>query len=176
MGKKKKSSSQPSAVEMLPVKHQLTKLFWVIGPAFTRWAESHMHEKGLTPQRVRIMIPLLENGPMMMSALRDELGVSASNITALVDALEKDKMVTRKSHSSDRRAIMIAITPKAEKLMTENCSIFHERVAELFSGFSKKKEEALLKLLLDVRKALIERHMLEDCDLFQCVVEEKGKS
>lgn len=176
MNKKKKPALCPSDNGNLLAKHKLTKLFWVIGPAFTRWAESHMHEKGLTPQRVRIMIPLIENGPMMMSELRDELGVSASNITALVDALEKDKMVTRKSHTSDRRATMIAITPKAEKLMTENCSIFRERVAELFSGLTKTKEEQLLKLLLEVREALIERNVLEDCDLFQCEEESKGAS
>jgi DNA-binding MarR family transcriptional regulator len=160
----------------MPVKQQLTKLFWIISPAFMRWAESHMHEKGLTPQRVRLMIPLIENGPMMMSDLRDELGVSASNVTALVDALEKDKMVTRKSHSSDRRATLIAITPKAEKLMTESCSVFRDRVAELFSGFNRKEEEQLLGLLLDVRQALIKRNMLEECDLFHCSSEKEGKA
>lgn len=173
MDKNKKPSLCAHDGEILPVKHQLTKLFWVIGPAFTRWAESHMHEKGLTPQRVRIMIPLIENGPMMMSALRDELGVSASNITALVDALEKDEMITRESHTSDRRATMIAITPKAEKLMTENCSIFRDKVAELFSGFAKSEEEQLLKLLLEVREALIERHVLERCELFSGIAEKK---
>lgn len=176
MTNKKPSSLCPTQGEVIPVKHQLTKLFWIISPAFMRWAEFHMHEKGLTPQRVRLMIPLIENGPMMMSELRDELGVSASNITALVDALEKDKMVTRKSHSSDRRATMIAITPKAEKLMKENCSIFRDRVAELFSGMSRKEEEQLLALLLDVRQALIDRNMLEACELFHSPAEKREKA
>jgi DNA-binding MarR family transcriptional regulator len=160
----KNKISPHAANEPMPVDHQLTKLFWVIGPAFTRWAESHMHEKGLTPQRVRLMWPLMD-GPKMMSALRDELGVSATNITALVDALEKDKMVTRKPHATDRRATMIAITPKAEKLMTENCGQFREKVAGIFSDFTKAQQEKLRELLLMVREALIERHVLEDCEL-----------
>ena len=79
----------------MPVNHQISKLFWVISPAFTRWAEAKMTEKDLTPQRVRVMVPLIQNGPMKMVDLKDELGVSATSITALVDALEKDKMVTR---------------------------------------------------------------------------------
>jgi DNA-binding MarR family transcriptional regulator len=147
-------------------RNKLTKLFWVIGPAFTRWAESHMHAKNLTPQRVRILSPLIHNGPMMMSALRDELGVSATNITALVDALEKDKMVVRKPHATDRRATLIAITPKAEKLMREHYGEFCTRVGALFSAFSKAKEEQLLSLLLEVRQALIAHGVLEDCDLY----------
>jgi DNA-binding MarR family transcriptional regulator len=177
MIKKKPSAPvRPATAQQLPTKHMLTKLLWVIGPAFTRWAESHMHAKGLTPQRVRILCPLMEDGPMMMSALRDELGVSATNITALVDALEKDKMVTRKPHATDRRATLIAITPKAEKIMTENYDTFRNRVGELFSGFGKAKEEQLLALLMEVRMALIERHVLEDCDLDHCAVEKKKPS
>lgn len=151
--------------EDMPVSHQLTKLFWVLGPAFTRWAESHMHEKGLTPQRVRLMWPLIENGSMMMSALRDELGVSATNITALVDALEKDKMVTRKPHATDRRATLISITPKAEKMLTENCGEFRDKVAGIFSGLAKAEQQTLLGLLLKMRDALIARDVLEECDL-----------
>ena len=149
----------------MPLPHKLTKLFWVLGPAFTRWAESHMHEKGLTPQRLRLLWPLMENGPMMMSALRDELGVTATNITAMVDVLEKDNMVKRAPHATDRRATMITITPKAEKLLTENCGEFRDRVADIFSGFSKAQQEQLLALLMKMREALIERNVLEDGDL-----------
>ena len=161
----KKKAIAPAGGEPIPVKRQIIKLFWVISPAFTRWAESHMNEKDLTPQRVRVMGPLMQNGPMMMSDLKDELGVSATSITALVDALEKDKMVTRKAHATDRRATMIAITPKAEKRMLESYAVFCDRVGELFSGFSKTKEEQLLALLTQVREALIERNVLKDCDL-----------
>ena len=125
----------------VPVKHRLVQLFWMLAPAFTRWAESHMHQKGLTPQRVRLMALLMENGPMMMRALRNELGVTATNITALVDALQKDGMVLRKAHPRDRRATMIEITLKAEQRMTESCSEFKERVSELFSGFSAAEQQ-----------------------------------
>jgi len=173
---KKKTAPSCSIVdETLPLSHKLTKLFWVLGPAFTRWAESHMHEKGLTPQRLRLMWPLLENGPMMMSALRDELGVTATNITAMVDVLEKDKMVARKPHPTDRRATMIAITPKAEKLLTENCGEFRDRVAGIFSGFAKTQQEQLFALLMKMREALIERDVLEDGELCQKTASKKKK-
>lgn len=149
----------------MPVKRQLIKLLWIVSPAFTRWADSHINENGLTPQRVRVLVPLLENGPMMMSALKDEMGVSATNITALVDALEKDKMVTRKRHATDRRITLIAITPKAEKIMTENCDSFFDRVGALFSDFSNARQEQFVALLWAMREALIARNVLEERDL-----------
>lgn len=146
----------------IPVRHQLVKLFWLLSPAFTRWAESHMTQKDLTPQRVRLMALLLENGPMMMSALRNELGVSATNITALVDALEKDGMVKRRAHKTDRRTTMIEITAKAEKRLTENCSQFKEQVSAIFSDFSAAEQQQLHKLLERMRQALVKKKILSE--------------
>lgn len=147
-----------------PVKHRLVQLFWLIGPGFTRWAESHMHQKGLTPQRVRLMALLMENGPMVMGALKNELGVTATNITALVDALQKDGMVTRKRHPKDRRATFISLTAKAEKRMTENCSEFKEQVSQLFSDFTPAEQQQLCRLLDRTREALVKRKILKETD------------
>ncbi|HEU5046516.1 MAG TPA: MarR family winged helix-turn-helix transcriptional regulator [Rickettsiales bacterium] len=166
MTKENKPHSCLTTQEPLPLDHKLIKLFWVLSPAYTRWAESHMNEKGLTPQRLRLMWPLMEKGPMMMSALRDELGVSATNITALVDALEKEEMVVRTAHDTDRRATMIEITPKAVKMLTENCGEFRNRVAEVFSDFTHPEQEQFLALLLKMRKALVERGVLEECEIY----------
>jgi DNA-binding MarR family transcriptional regulator len=157
----KKSTPAPCMAD-IPVPHRLVKLFWQLAPAFTRWAESHMTQKDLTPQRVRLMVPLLENGPMMMSALRNELGVSATSITALVDTLEKDGMVKRRAHKTDRRTTMVEITAKAEKKLTDNCSHFKDQVSEIFSGLSAAEQKQLLALLEKMRGALVQEKILSD--------------
>lgn len=148
-----------------PVRLQLVELFWMLGPAYTRWAESHMDQDRLTPQRLRLLILLLENGPMKMASLRNELGVTATNVTALVDALEKDGMVKRKPHPSDRRATMIEITPSAEKELTGNCGPFKERVSKLFSVFSAAEQKELLGFLNRMKAELIARGILNESDL-----------
>ncbi len=155
-----------------PLKHRLMELFWVLGPAFTRWAESHMNEPGLTPQRIRLLVLLDENGPMMMSSLSDELGVKATTVTALVDALEKDHMVIRKRHATDRRATMVQITAKAEKCF-KNCDVVKEKISDLFSTFSKTDQEQFAKHLLHMRTALVDRGVLEVTEL--CPKSGKGK-
>lgn len=123
-----------------------------------------MEQQGMTPQRLRLMGLLMDNGPMTMGALSDEMGVTATNITALVDALEKDGLAERKPHPTDRRAIMIQATAKAEKKLSEGCDVFKDRVSELFSDFNKTEQEQFRQYLDRMRAALIERGILEDLD------------
>lgn len=145
-----------------PVRHQLMKLFWMLGPAFIRWAESFMEKDKATTKRMYLLGLLYEYGPMMMSSLKDRLGVTATNVTALVDAVEKDGFVKRRPHPTDRRATIIELTPKAEEVLTTSCTPFKERVSELFSIFSASEQEQLLSFLLRMRKELVEKKILEE--------------
>lgn len=117
-------------------RHRLVELLWSFAPAFQRWSESVMTEKNLTFQRLRILGSLHERGPRIMSDLKEELGVTATNITALVDSLEKDGLAVRKPHPKDRRATMIELSPKAKRELALGCTAHKERVAELFAGLS----------------------------------------
>ena len=147
-----------------PVRYQLMTLFWMLGPAFIRWAESILEKDGdgATPKRLYLMGLLYEHGPMMMSSLKDRLGVTATNVTALVDALEKDGFVKRKPHPTDRRATIIELTAKAEEFLTNSCTPFKERVSELFLIFSESEQEELLSFLLRMRQELVAKKILEE--------------
>ena len=146
-----------------PVRFQLLTLFWMLGPAFVRWAEAHMERSGFTPKRLYLMGILYEYGPMMMSSLRDRLGVTATNVTALVDALEAEGMVQRRHHPSDRRATIVELTPKAEdEFCSENCSAFKDRVSRIFDVFSEKEQEQFLDFLLRMRTVMIEHKILDE--------------
>lgn len=141
---------------------QLTQLFWMLGPAFIRWAESLMEKDGLTPKRMYLMGVLFEHGPMMMSSLKDRLGVTATNVTALVDALENEGLVERKAHPEDRRATIIALSAKSEECLVSKCAPFMDRVSELFSIFSEKEQQELLSSLLRIRTVLVEHKILDE--------------
>lgn len=166
-GKKiKKSCGYDLDSNDVPLKHKLLHLFFTLGPSFQRWAESQMTQQtGLTPQRLRLAELLFDNGPTKMCDLRDELGVTATNITALVDALEKDGMVERVAHPTDRRATLIQLTPKAHKTVSFGCTEFKDKVSGLFAGFNASEQEQLFRLLMKMRSALIEREVMEESPL-----------
>ena len=122
-----------------------------------------MERAGLTPKRLYLMGILYEYGPMVMSSLRDRLGVTATNVTALVDALESEGMVQRRHHPTDRRATIIELTPKAEEeFSSENCSAFKDRVSRIFDVFSEKEQAQFLDFLLRMRTVMIEHKILDE--------------
>jgi DNA-binding MarR family transcriptional regulator len=128
-------------------RHRLVELLWSFTPAFQRWSESLVAPKNLSTQRLRILGALFERGPRIMSELKDELGVTATNITALVDSLEKDKMVIRKAHPSDRRATVIELTAKAKSEVVAECLAHKQQVAELFSELSDNQCKEITTVL-----------------------------
>lgn len=146
--------SKPKSKASGGTKCQLVEAFWTFWPAFQRWAESQTHAEKLTPQRTRILVSLAEKGPQIMSDLKTELGVTATNITALVDALEADGLVVRKQHPNDRRATLIEITPQALTEVTQGCGAFRERVAELFCVLSESERKDLLRMIETLRAHL----------------------
>lgn len=51
-------------------------------------------------------------GRMRMGDLSSALGVTARNITTIVDALEREGLLVRKPDPTDRRAILLELTEK----------------------------------------------------------------
>jgi DNA-binding MarR family transcriptional regulator len=147
----------PSQSSQDPISLQLTEVFWQFNAAFQRWTETQVQQAGVTSQRMRILYALQEQGELKMRDLKKHLGVTATNITALVAALEKDQWVTRRPHPSDRRAILIALTPLAHQLLTTSCASFRERVATLFATLHAAEAEALLHTLEKLKNELHQR-------------------
>jgi len=162
VGKKlKKTCGTDIDCKNVPLKHKLLHAFWKLGPAFARWSESHAVNQGISPQRMRIAELLFDNGATKMSDLRDELGVTATNITALVDALETDGMVEREPHPTDRRVTLIKLTTKAHEKISFGCTDFKDKVSSLFSDFTADEQAEFFRLLMKMKAALEARDVLE---------------
>lgn len=73
---------------------------------------------GLTPARVHLLWVLQHAGRSTQQALARHCGVTPRNISGLVDALEESGHVRRGPHPSDRRAVLVELTPMASEAMT----------------------------------------------------------
>ncbi len=144
--KTKGKSPVSPCISKLP-RHRLVELLWSFAPAYQRWSESLLVEKGLSPQRLRILGSIHERGPRIMSEIKKELGVTATNVTALVDSLEKDGLVVRRRHPTDRRATVIELSHKVMSRISPRCAEYKEQVAELFSDLSERECQAFVKTL-----------------------------
>ncbi|OZM82877.1 MarR family winged helix-turn-helix transcriptional regulator [Pseudonocardia sp. MH-G8] len=88
---------------------------------------------GLTRSRAHLLWELHQRGPVPQRTLAEALGVTARNITGIVDALVETGFVTREAHPTDRRATLV--TPTARGRATAEAMVRgrHELADALFA-------------------------------------------
>ena len=75
-----------------------------------------LEKVGLSQSRVGPVWLLHQNGPCTQRELAEALGVSARNVTGLVDALVDTGFVRRGPHPTDRRATLVSLTAKGRRV------------------------------------------------------------
>jgi DNA-binding MarR family transcriptional regulator len=80
-----------------------------------RW-NAHAAAVGLSAAQVRILLTLAPGESVPMTALAVRLDYDASNLSALVDRLERRSIVERRADAADRRVKALVLTPEGERL------------------------------------------------------------
>ena len=76
---------------------------------------------------------------IQQNEISKRLLVTASNITKLLDKLEKEGMITRNSKKDDKRVKLIRITDYASKLLDNAWIKYSEKIELLTTNFSEKE-------------------------------------
>ena len=110
----------------------------------------------LTPGKFNILMVIKHKGGqkgIKQVDVSKSLIVTPSNMTKLIDKLEKDKLVARFALEGDRRVNMIKITDKGSKLLDslwENYCLQMEGIVVGITKIEQKQTAALLSLWLKV--------------------------
>lgn len=91
--------------------------------------------------------------------LSEALGVGRMAVTGIIDRLEKKKLLTRKPHSTDRRANKIYCTAKAKKLLPSMQDVGDLVLKDVTAGLSERQVQQLIKSLEKIHnsgKSLLE--------------------
>lgn len=132
----------------------LVGAFAVFGPAYQRWASTLARPGGLSVARLQLLWALRVGGSQQMSDIRSRLGVTARNVTQLVDGLEADGMVRRIPHPSDRRATIVELTDLASSVLDDSFSDHTRSLAMLFDRLPADDRAALLRIIGDLTAVL----------------------
>ena len=90
---------------------EMRRLLYRRDIAVSRHRASLARSLGLTDVEMLALVHLDEQGEMAPSALASLLHLSSGGTTALVQRLERGGHVTRQPHPTDRRSILIAVSP-----------------------------------------------------------------
>ena len=74
---------------------------------------------GVSMAQLHIMFTLQRSGETTMSHLADELNVSLSNATGLIDRLEERGFIERYRVPTDRRIVLVRVTATGEAMLGE---------------------------------------------------------
>jgi DNA-binding MarR family transcriptional regulator len=117
-------------------------------PAYRRWVGARLEERGIGYAWMRALGALhCGEGPIIMSDLGEELGITPRNVTKLVDELEAEGLVRRLPHPSDRRATLIELTEKGREKIAEGYPEYVAVTSELFSVLSEEDRWELIRLM-----------------------------
>jgi DNA-binding MarR family transcriptional regulator len=124
------------------------------GPEYLKWVRSRLRDSGITHARMRLLGALYFGGSRIMSALSEDLGVTRRNVTALVDALQKEGLVRRSPHPTDRRATVIELTEEGKQKARSTHENYHGLVSELFETLPEEDRRSLLRIIGSLREDL----------------------
>jgi len=114
---------------------------------FDRWK--------LGPSQFNILNLLLgQPGGMSQADLGRQLIMHRSNVTGLVDRLEKRKLVQRKETLGDRRAHRVILTDRGRRLLGEILPHYHRAAEEIWGDTSTSRANEIEDSLDELSKTV----------------------
>ncbi|ADB53556.1 MarR family winged helix-turn-helix transcriptional regulator [Conexibacter woesei] len=110
--------------------------------------------RGLTQARTQLLWAIGEGGPTTQRALAEALGVSARNVTGLVDGLEQTGFVTREPHPTDRRATLVTPTAHGAETVAQLRRDYAELAELLFGRLPTPRFDEFARALDEIVTAL----------------------
>ena len=92
--------------------------------------------------------------PLEPSVIAERLVVTTGSMTSLLDNLEKRGLVQRQPHPSDRRKLLIDITPEARAIVDELLPSLHARERGVVdAALTASEQRTLLRCLAKLQQA-----------------------
>jgi len=117
-------------------------------------AADDMKNYGLNLSQFWVIECLGSLGPLIMGELCKKTFLSTSNMTFIVDGLEKTGLVERVFAKEDRRAVLVRLTPKGEAVYDEAFYRHSDFLSGLATVLTKKEQEDFARILKKLGLAL----------------------
>ena len=118
--------------------------------AVNQVAEDNLRQAGMCLTDFVALEALLHKGPLTITEVQNKVLLASGSMTAAVDRLEKKGFIRRKPASNDRRAKLLALTPKGKltvkRVFDHHAAVLEDAMKVLNNG-EKNQLHGLLKKL-----------------------------
>jgi DNA-binding MarR family transcriptional regulator len=109
---------------------------------------------GISVSQCYVLETLYFQKALTMKKLAEQMHLTISTITRIVDQLEKKKFIERKQDDKDLRIRRITLTPEGEKIFLKSWANVFESEREIFENIKPGHRKVLLSLLKDLNDSV----------------------
>jgi DNA-binding MarR family transcriptional regulator len=95
-----------------------------------------------------------EGRPMLSGEVGTRMHITSGTVTSLLDNLERKGYVERTGDPSDRRRVLVDVTPAAQAVLDDVLPAVQLLCRRLVDGLGAQGQQALLDLCAEVRSGL----------------------
>jgi DNA-binding MarR family transcriptional regulator len=124
----------------------------ILGVAYTkvyRRLAMYFKDKNMpiTPDQFRVLTHLWQGGPCSQQHLADLTNRDRANVTRIVDILEREGIVERQPHPTDRRTLQIVLTEKGRSIEAEAAECGRLAISDALQGVDEAELEVCMRVL-----------------------------
>ena len=128
--------------------HELTRAVMETADVFLREGQRLFRPHGITAAQYNVLSALVAAGEgISQRELGDVLVVDRSNVTGLVDRMEKAGWLRRTDDPADRRVYRVTLTPAGRRLWEKVSPAYEAVVVQVTDGLTEAQARAALKTL-----------------------------
>lgn len=116
--------------------------------------DAHFERFGLSAGKFTILMQLYTaKQELPPSEFANRANVTRATITGLLDRLEREGLVERRNHPSDRRMLTVHLTDKGKVLIKSILPEHFCRTQELMASLTSREQKTFVKLLRKLRSS-----------------------
>ena len=146
-------SDRMTSVSKLDVENSPGALIFFASKSQERLAEVEIKKQlGLTPAHWKIILALSMTNGLTQKEIADKIYVDSSTLVPIIDKMEENGLVERKSDSKDRRINRIFLTKKSESTVESIVAIVIQLRKIIYHGISENDLELVKTTLKTIIK------------------------
>ena len=118
--------------------------------------EQRLRPLGFGIAYLPVVAALEEDGALRQKDLAARAQVEQPTMAALLARMDRDGLISREPHPSDKRASQIALTPRAKARLPKARALLEEVAARVTVGFTERERTTFMALLQRAVKNLDE--------------------
>lgn len=127
--------------------HSATYLAGQLARGFTRSLQKRANGLGFSPGQFPVLLELWSEDGLTQKQLLDRLEVEQATLANTLTRMERDGLVKREPHPSDRRAQVILLTEQGRALEAQALAAAAEADSALFAGFRQFERELMIEYM-----------------------------